>query len=88
MAARAARLAAGLSARAVPDAPLLLALAASVVATLTDGSTHDYARGVVYACLAAWAWIELASGDNAFRRLLGIAGLGYVAVQIGRAFGA
>ncbi len=71
-----------------PNAPLLVALAASVVAALTSGDVHDYARGVVYVGLAAWAWIELASGDNAFRRLFGLAGLAYVAVQIGRAFGA
>ena len=71
-----------------PNAPLLLALAASVVAAMTDGDVHDYARGVAYAGLAAWAWIELASGVNAFRRLLGLAGLVYVVVQIGRAFGA
>jgi hypothetical protein len=71
-----------------PNAPLLVALVASVVAALTGGSVHDYARGGVYAGLAAWAWIELASGDNSFRRALGLAGVVYVAVQIGRAFGA
>lgn len=71
-----------------PNAPLLLAFAGSGAAALTDGSAHDYARGVFYAGLAAWAWQELESGDNAFRRVLGAVGMAYVAVKVGQGLGA
>src|SRR5215212_6309616 len=39
-----------------PNAPLLVALAGLLVAAVTDGSAHAYARAVFYAALAAWAW--------------------------------
>lgn len=71
-----------------PNAPLGLALAGSVVAALTTGPAHAYARGVVYAGLAAWAWEELTGGVNAFRRVLGAAGIVYVAIRVGQALGA
>ena len=71
-----------------PNAPLLLALGGWVVATLTDGSLHFYARAVLYAGLAAWAWLELADGANWVRRALGAGGLVYVVVKVGAALGA
>jgi hypothetical protein len=71
-----------------PNPPLLAALAGLVVGWITSGSVHAYARGWFYAFLAAWAWEELADGVNAFRRVLGAAGLIYVVVQVGRALGA
>lgn len=71
-----------------PNAPLLAALGAWVVATVTDGSLHDYARAVFYAALAAWAWDELARGTNWVRRALGVAGLCYVVIKVGVALGA
>ena len=71
-----------------PNAPLLAALGALVVATLTDGSLRHYARAAFYAALAAWAWDELARGTNWVRRALGIAGLFYVIVKVGAALGA
>jgi hypothetical protein len=71
-----------------PNAPLLLALGGWVVATLTDGSLHFYARAVFYAGLAAWAWLELADGANWVRRALGAGGLVYVVVKVGAALGA
>ena len=72
----------------LPNAPLLVAFAGWGVGKATDGSVHDYARGVFYAGLAAWAWEELAAGDNWFRRLIGAGGFAYVVVQVGRALGA
>src|SRR4051812_40580588 len=54
-----------------PNAPLLLALAASVASLVLDGDAADYAAAVFYIGLSAWAWLELADGTNAFRRVLG-----------------
>jgi hypothetical protein len=65
-----------------PNAPLLVALAAWLVAALTDGSVHDYARAAFYVGLSAWAWMELADGANWARRLLGAAALVYVVIKL------
>lgn len=71
-----------------PNAPLLVALAGWLVAALTDGSLHSYARAAFYAGLAAWAWEELAGGANWVRRALGAGALVYVVVKIAAALGA
>ena len=71
-----------------PNAPLIAALGAWLVAALAHGSVHAYARAVFYAGLAAWAWGELAGGVNWVRRALGAAGLVYVVVKVGAALGA
>ncbi len=71
-----------------PNAPLLGALGAWLVAAMTDGSAHFYARAAFYAGLAAWAWGELAGGVNWVRRALGAGGLVYVVVKVGAALGA
>jgi hypothetical protein len=71
-----------------PNAPLLVALGGWLVAALTDGSAHAYARATFYTGLAAWAWEELADGTNGLRRVFGAAGLGYVIVKVGHALGA
>ena len=68
-----------------PNAPLLIALAGLLVAALTHGGVHAYARAVFYAALAAWAWQEMATGVNWARRLLGAAGLLLVVVRVGAA---
>ena len=72
----------------LPNAPLLVALGGWLVAAATHGSIHAYARSLFYAGLAAWAWQELVSGANWFRRALGAAGLVYVVAKLGAAFGA
>lgn len=72
----------------LPNAPLLLALGGWLVAELTDGSVHAYARAAFYASLAAWAWEELAGGVNWVRRALGAGGLVYIVVKVGAALGA
>jgi hypothetical protein len=71
-----------------PNAPLLVALGGWLVAALTGGSVHSYARAVLYVGLTAWAWEELTDGVNWVRRGLGIAGLVYVIVKVGAALGA
>ena len=68
-----------------PNAPLLVALAGWLVAALSDGVVHDYARATFYAGLAAWAWKELEDGVNWARRALGAAGLVFVVVKIAEA---
>jgi hypothetical protein len=70
-----------------PNAPLLVALAALLVAAVTDGSAHAYARAAFYAALATWAWEELAAGVNWARRVLGAAGLAFVVLRVGAALG-
>ena len=72
----------------VPNAPLLVALGAWLVAVVTDASVHAYARATFYIGLAAWAWIELTDGTNWFRRALGAGGLVYVVIKVGVALGA
>jgi hypothetical protein len=71
-----------------PNAPLLVALGGWLLAELTDGSVHAYARATFYAGLTAWAWAELAGGANWVRRALGAGGLVYVVVRVGAALGA
>ena len=68
-----------------PNPPLLVAFAGWTVAALSDGSVHSYARATFYAGLSAWAWLELTSGTNWVRRLLGVYGLVYVVVKVGEA---
>jgi|SRR3954469_19442973 hypothetical protein len=71
-----------------PNTPLLVAMAGLAVATVTDGSAHDYAQATFYAALGAWAWLELTSGLNPTRRIAGAAGLVFVVVKVGRALAA
>lgn len=72
----------------LPNAPLLVALGGVLVAAATHGSMHAYARSVFHVGLGVWAWEELVSGANWFRRALGAAGLAYVVAKLGAAFGA
>ena len=71
-----------------PNAPLLVAFAAWLIAALTDGSLRAYARAAFYAALSVWAWAELTDGVNWWRRALGVAGLVYVVIKVGAALGA
>ena len=71
-----------------PNAPLLVAIVALVLATVLSGSAQDYARAAFYVALASWAWLELTEGANLFRRLLGAAVLALVVVRVGEALGA
>lgn len=54
-----------------PNPPLWTALAALLVAALTDhGTVHDLARSGFYVALTVWAHEEAARGVNGFRRAL------------------
>jgi hypothetical protein len=71
----------------LPNAPLSVALGGLLVAVVTDGSAHAYARAVFYAGLSAWAWEELVGGVNWVRRAIGAAGLVYVVAKLATALG-
>ena len=55
-----------------PNAPLILAFASGLLAHHSHGHEHAYAQAVSYLSMAIWAYLELFSGVNAFRRLLGL----------------
>jgi hypothetical protein len=61
-----------------PNAPLLVAFAGWGLAALTDGTAHDVGRSVFVVGLAVWALLELASGVNWFRRLVGAGALVWI----------
>ena len=64
-----------------PNAPLIVALVASLVGHLSSGTLHDVARVVSLLGLIVWAALEVASGANWLRRLLGAGFLAYLAVR-------
>lgn len=64
-----------------PNAPLAVALGGLLITPLLEGKPHDVARAVTVAALVAWAVLEVARGDNAFRRVLGAGVLAYIAVR-------
>ncbi len=72
-----------------PNPPLWIALAALLLARLTDdGSTiDDLARATFYVALTVWAYEEAAHGVNGFRKGLGIAALGLIVISVARALG-
>ena len=63
-----------------PNAPLIVAIVAAVVARIADGTVHDVARAVTEVGVIMWALLEIAQGSNWFRRLLGAAVLVWVVV--------
>jgi hypothetical protein len=69
----------------VPNAPLIVALAASVVHRLAYGWAATYASALFYVALGIWAYGEAAQGVNWFRRLLGVGFLIYIVVRLARA---
>lgn len=65
-----------------PNAPLLVAIVASLVARVLSGDASDLATAVSRIGVVIWASLELTRGDNGVRRVFGAAGLLYMAVQI------
>ncbi|WP_036726184.1 hypothetical protein [Patulibacter minatonensis] len=65
-----------------PNAPLLVAIGASLFAKAASGDASDLLAAVSRVGVTIWAYLELAHGDDAFRRVLGAGGLVYVAVAI------
>ncbi len=72
-----------------PNPPLWVALAALLVALLTEdgGTVNDVARAVSYVALTVWAYREAAEGVNRFRRTLGAVGLLLIVLAVARAIG-
>ena len=70
-----------------PNAPLLVALAGSVVSKVASGKASDYGSAVFYLGLAVWAYLELTDGTNAFRRVVGAAAIVYLVVRLAGALG-
>ena len=72
-----------------PNPPLWVALAALLMARLTDeaSTVNDFARAVFYVALTVWAYEEAASGVNGFRRALGAVVLALIVVAVSRAVG-
>ncbi len=70
-----------------PNPPLWVALAALLMARLTDeaSTVNDFARAVFYVALTVWAYEEAASGVNGFRRALGAVALVLIVVAVSRA---
>jgi hypothetical protein len=65
-----------------PNPPLIAAAAGAGIAAAADGLAHDAARVVVIAGVGVWAWQELVSGANAFRRSLGGGALVAIAAHL------
>jgi hypothetical protein len=65
-----------------PNPPLLFAFAGLGLAAATGGTAHDAGRAVFAVGLAVWAWQELVSGVNWFRRLLGAGALVWLVVGV------
>ncbi len=55
-----------------PNVPLIVGFLAGVLATHSHASTHAYAQAISYLAVGVWAYLELVSGVNWFRRLLGL----------------
>ena len=72
-----------------PNPPLWVALAALLMARLTDeaSTVNDLARAVFYVALTVWAYEEAASGVNGFRRALGAVALVLIVIAVSRAVG-
>jgi hypothetical protein len=68
-----------------PNPPLVIALLASLAATLTESTAHEVARALFYMALTAWAYEELRDGDNWFRRLLGLGFAIYILATLAHA---
>jgi hypothetical protein len=65
-----------------PNPPLIAAAAGAGLAAVTDGAAHDAGGVVATGGLVVWAWQELASGVNAFRRSLGAGALVAIGVHL------
>lgn len=65
-----------------PNAPLIVAILASVASKAASGDTVDLLVAASRIGLVVWAYEELAHGDNVVRRLMGAGGLGYLVVAI------
>ncbi len=65
-----------------PNAPLILALVADVVAYVVQGQVREVANWIAQLIFALWAVLEIGWGVNPFRRILGAAVLALVSFAI------
>ncbi len=54
-----------------PNLPVVIGVVALLTSMTTTGSTHDAALAIGRTFLAIWAYLELTSGINGFRRTIG-----------------
>ncbi len=66
----------GLAAK--PNLPLIVWLAATLVAYPLSGRPALLAQAISYGSLFTWAWLEIFQGANYFRRALGVLVLVYL----------
>jgi hypothetical protein len=65
-----------------PNAPLAVALLASIAGDLTQGAGNHLALAVFYPALSLWAYGEARHGDNWFRRSLGVGVAIYIIISL------
>lgn len=68
-----------------PNLPLIIAFIAGRSSHYFHSTTHHYLLSVAYIAMAIWAYEELASGSNWFRRLLGMFFITVVVVHVANA---
>lgn len=65
-----------------PNPPLIVALAGTGLAAVTEGEVHDVGRAVATLGLGVWAWQEATDGVNWFRHLLGAGALVWLVARL------
>lgn len=71
-----------------PNPPLIIGLLALGLRYLAAGTAADVLGAVGYLFIGVWAYLEVTDGVNAFRRVLGMAGLAYVVYAVAVRFAA
>ena len=66
----------------VPNASLIVAFVADLLAHFLSGQAHSFASAVFYMALTIWAYAEVARGINYVRRVLGLVVLAYILVSL------
>lgn len=66
-----------------PNAPLVVALAASLAGRFVGDTARPYTDAVFSLFAAVWAYLELTDGSNWFRRAVGAGFLVYLTVRVG-----
>ncbi len=65
-----------------PNAPMIIAIIAMIGEKLLAGAPSQWFHAVVVIALVIWAYLEISSGANWFRRLLGTVVLAYEFVRL------
>jgi hypothetical protein len=65
-----------------PNPPLIVALLARAASQLSHGTGHRVTQSIFYVTLSVWAYDEARSGDNWFRRLLGLGFAAYILASL------